>query len=214
MLILFMLLSYTLPSYEELVYSVKYGVMTAGELRLEYKQDSLKGNYVRCEERTNGVMGFIFSIEDWYESFSDSNFTTQRFEKDIKEGNYKKHLSVVIENGQATYQDGKVVPVVDSAKDIINIWYWLRTQELVPGDTITVALHADKKNHKVKTVIREEKVNGRNCIAVVPNLTGIKTFGSKGGIVMYYDEDRTPVKFTVKFKWGDLEVELKRRSAN
>lgn len=202
-----------LPDYEELIYAVRSGVIKAGKIKMVLKHDSTKNSYfIRCDEKTEGLMNFIFKIDDWFTSLSDSNFVTKKLEKHIREGKYKKDHIMVIEDGQATYEDGKVVTAIDSAKDILNIWYWLRTRELTPGDTIFVPLHADKKNYRIKTHIGTEIINGDSCISIIPELVGVKAFGSGEGLTMYYSKDKIPVRFTINFKWGNLEAQLQERN--
>ncbi len=200
-----------LPVKEELLYSVKYGPISAGKIKLEFKRDSLSLNHIRCEEETKGLVSRIFKIKDWYESISDSNFVTQRFEKDIREGKYIRHQIVEIENGKAIYQDGDTVEVIEEAKDMINLLYWLRTQEFIAGDTIILPLHADKKNSMIKTCVSNEKVNGELCWLLVPNLKGMKAFGGEGGLLLYYNQAKVPILLKIKFLWGYLEAHLKER---
>lgn len=198
-----------LPSEEELLYSAKYGMVKAGEINLYWRRDSL--NYIRCEQETKGFFSFVFKVKDWYESVSDSNFVTKRFEKNIQEGKYRKYQLVNIVKGYGVYQDSDTVEVIDDAKDIINLIYWLRTQELIPGDTIIVPLHADKKNHLIKTSVIADTIDGKPCILLIPNLAGIKAFGGDGGLLLYYNESKVPVLLKIKFLWGYLEAKLERR---
>ncbi|MBI4721425.1 MAG: DUF3108 domain-containing protein [Candidatus Stahlbacteria bacterium] len=202
-----------LPLNEELIYSAKFGLMTAGEIKLMYHrevrpQDNL--NHIRCEEKTKGFFSMIFKIDDWYESLCDSNFATIRFEKKIQEGNYSSHQVVNIVAGRATYKNGNVVDVIEGAKDIMSLIYWLRTQELVPGDTLIVPLHYDEKNYTIKTPIVSDTVDGEPCVLLVPDLKGIKAFGGDGGLLLYYNKDKLPVLLKIKFLWGYLEAKLNR----
>ena len=199
-----------LPFNEELLYTAKYGFMSAGEIKLMYRRDAL--NYIRCEEKTKGFFSMIFKIDDWYESISDSDFTMIRFERDIQEGNYSNHQVINVASGRATYHDGEVVEVVEGAKDIMSLLYWLRTQELIPGDSLIVPLHYDKKNYKVKTSIVPDTVDGEPCVLLVPDLKGIKAFGGDGGLLLYYNKDKLPVLLKIKFLWGYLEAKLNRKN--
>jgi len=198
-----------LPVREELLYSVKYGPISAGEIKLEFKRDSL--NYIRCEEETKGVVSLMFKIKDWFESISDSNFVTRRFEKNIKEGKYSKYQLVEIKDGQGIYQDGDTVKVIEGAKDIINLIYWLRTQEFVPGNTIIIPLHDGKKNSEIKTCVYEDEINGEFCWRLVPDLKGVKAFGGEGGLILYYNKSKVPILLKIKFLWGYLEAHLEDR---
>ncbi|MCK4352383.1 DUF3108 domain-containing protein [candidate division WOR-3 bacterium] len=216
---------------EKLVYSVRYGFFNMGEIRLELNQLVNGLNYIRCEQETKGLFSCIFKIKDWYESLTDSNFVTVRFEKNVEEGSYKEYQLIIIENGYAKYpaspiasqggpasptsqggQDGDSIPVIEGAKDIISILYWLRTQRLKPGDSIKVPLHADKQNHEIKVQVKEENVDGRPCLLAIPDLCGAKAFGSEGGLELYYDEDKIPILLKIKFMWGYLQAKLKHRS--
>jgi hypothetical protein len=198
-----------LPGYEKLSYSASYGFAKAGQIRLVLNRDSV--THIRCEQETKGFFSFVFKVKDWYESTSDSGFVTRRFEKKIREGKYKKYQVVNIAQGRAVYQDGDTVEVIEGAKDIISLLYWLRTQELVPGDTIALALHADKKNHLIKTAIATDTIDGKPCLRATPDMTGIKAFGGKNGLLLYYDESRIPILLKIKFLWGYLEVKLENR---
>ena len=211
---LFILLT-ILPIEEHLVYKIKYGPINAGDLTLDLKRDTLGKNIIKCTEKTTGFVSSIFKIDDWYISISDSNFVTEEFEKYIREGKYRKHQHLKIKNGIAQYQKD-TVSVIENAKDIINVWFWLRTQKLIPDtglpeNTLIVPLHADKKNHSIKVNVKKEKKNGKIHTIVVPELKGIKAFGADGELIFYYDADMVPVEFKIKFLWGFLHAELKDR---
>jgi hypothetical protein len=202
-------LSFSLPREEALFYSVKYGFVKAGEIKLFLRRDSL--NYIRCEEETKGAFSLIFRVKDWYESISDSNFATKRFEKKIEEGKYRAHQIINVVGKYAIYNDGDTVEIIDGAKDIISLIFWLRTCSLTPGDTIIVPFHADKKNYIIKTPITTATVEGKTCFLLVPDLTGIKAFGGKGGLLLYYNQAKVPVLLKIKFLWGYLEAKLEHR---
>lgn len=200
----------TIPVEEKLVYTAKYGVLSIGEIKLEIKRDSL--NYIRCEEETKGFFNYIFRIKDWYESVTDSNFVTQRFEKHIEEGKYRAHEVITIKDSFAIYNGQDTVDVTPGAKDIISIIYWLRTQELIPGDTIYIPLHEGKRNHIIKVRIERWGFNGEYYLVAIPELQHVKTFGTAGGLILYYEpESMVPVRLKIKFKWGHIQAELKRR---
>lgn len=198
-----------LPVYEELLYSAKYGGVKAGEIKIVWHRDSL--NHIKCYKETKGIFSFVFRVKNWHESISDSHFVTRRLEKEINEGKYHKYQLINIVNGYAVYDDGDTVEVIEGAKDIISLIHWLRTQELIPGDTITVPFHSDKKNYMIKTYVTDVIVDDEECVLLKPDLTGIKAFGGEGGLLLYYNKAKIPVLLKIKFLWGYLEAKLEKR---
>ncbi|MDI6839840.1 MAG: DUF3108 domain-containing protein [bacterium] len=194
---------------EELVYLASFGFIDAGEIKLDLKRDSL--NYIRCEQETKGLFSLVYRVKDWYESTSDSNFVTKRFEKSVREGPYSAYQLVSFKNGYATYQDGDSVSTIQNAKDIISIIYWLRLQELIPGDTLIVPLHTDKWNYEIKVCVESDTLDGKPCILVIPDLHGIRAFGTQSGLMLYYNELKIPVLLKIKFAWGYIQARLTHR---
>jgi hypothetical protein len=74
-----------------------------------------------------------------------------------------------------------------------------------------VPFHSDKKNYKINTSIQKVKLGKEECFLLIPDLKGIRIFGGKGGLLLYYNQKKVPILLKIKFLWGYLEARLKER---
>lgn len=205
---------------ERLVYSVKYSFIKVGTATLEVRggveQNGVDCYHIVSEERTTPFFSRIFEIDDRLESFVDrENLSSVRYKKRIREGNYKADQTVDFdrENGLARYDDGSEVEILPGAKDIIASIYYTRTLDLKVGESVTVNNHTDGKNYPLEVeVLRKEEIEtpaGRfSCIVVRPKIEGSKAFGSKGGLTLWFTDDRwkVPVLIRSKLPIGSLSA--------
>jgi len=80
---------------EKLVYSVQYGLVTAGEATLEVRNlAAIQGRTcyrIVSDARTNEFFSKFFEVRDRYESYMDTtNLYSLRYEKHVREGKFKR----------------------------------------------------------------------------------------------------------------------------
>jgi hypothetical protein len=207
---------------ERLVYSVQYGLITAGEATLEIRNiATLNGNpcyRIVSDARTNDFFSKFYAVRDRYESCMDTvALYSLRYEKHLREGKFKRDERVDFDQigHKAVYKD-KVVPIPPMAQDVLSAMYYVRTLPLEVGQSISLANHTDGKNYPliVKVHARERvKVDAGefDCFVVEPILRGPGVFTQKGRLTVWVtaDEHRIPVLMKSKVVIGHVAAVLK-----
>lgn len=207
---------------EKLVFSVQYGLITAGEATLEIRNlATIRGRpcyRIISDARTNDFFSKFYQVRDRYESCMDTTeLYTLHYEKHIREGKFKRDESVEFDQTghRAIYKD-KVVPIPPMAQDVLSAMYYVRTLPLKVGQSIAIANHTDGKNYPliVKVHGRERvKVDAGefDCLVVEPILRGPGVFTQKGRLTVWLtdDEVRMPVLMKSKVVIGHVAAILK-----
>jgi hypothetical protein len=196
---------------ERLVFTVQYGLVTAGEATLEIRNiATLKERpcyRIVSDARSNDFFSKFFQVRDRYESYVDTTeLYSLRYEKHIREGKFKRDEAVDFDqvNHRATYKD-KVVPIAPRSQDVLSALYYVRTLPLKVGMSIALANHTDGKNYPLIV-----KVHGRervkveagefDCLVVEPILRGPGVFTQKGRLTVWVTDDRRRMPVLMKSK--------------
>lgn len=207
---------------EKLVFSVQYGLVTAGEATLEIRNLAALGGRpcyrIVSDARTNDFFTKFFSVKDRYESYMDTtSLYSLRYEKHLREGKYKHDDAVDFNQSthRAVYKD-KTVPIPPRTQDVLSALYYVRTLPLEVGQSISVANHTDGKNYPliIKVLGREHvKVDAGefDCIIVEPILRGPGVFTQQGRLTVWLTDDkrRMPVLMKSKVVIGHVAAILK-----
>jgi len=207
---------------EKLVFSVQYGLITAGEATLEVRNIATIGGRpcyrIVSDARTNDFFSKFYQVRDRYESCMDTTeLYTLRYEKHVREGKFKRDETVDFDQTahRAKYKD-KSVPIPPRTQDVLSALYYVRTLPLEVGQSISIANHTDKKNYPLLV-----KVHGRehikvdagefDCLVVEPILRGPGVFTQKGRLTVWLtdDERRMPVLMKSKVVIGHVAAVLK-----
>lgn len=209
---------------ERLVYSVRYGIIRAGEATLTVG-DPVTVNGRRCYEITgtaesNDFFSSVFRVDDRMQTYLDTEFAIPwRFQKELNEGGYHARQRIELDqiNQVATYHDGETVEMDVAAHDMLSSLYYIRTLDLVPGLRLQCRTHADKKNVDLEIFVsgrqRVETPAGTfECVVVEPKIlldTGLYDH-DKGKLEIFLtdDERKLPVLFRVKVFFGSLVLTL------
>ena len=207
---------------EESRFAIKFGFVRAGSASLSVEGPEMFAGRpaVRLISRARSSSFFsrIFRVEDHVESWwsVDDNLTL-RFERHIREGDYRRDEVVVYDHhsGEAVYPDGSRVGFAPGSLDILAAFYWVRTRSLEPGLDLRVPSHNDKQNHDLRIrVLRREivKVPAGEfpCVVVEPLLESAGLFRQEGRLTVWLTDDarRMPVKMKSKVKVGSITAEL------
>lgn len=207
---------------EKLIFSVQYGLITAGEATLEIRNiaeiDSIPCYRIVSDARTNSFFSKFYKVRDRYESYMDTtNLVSVRYEKHIREGDFKRDQVVEFDQRAhtATYTD-KVVPIAPRTHDVLSALYYVRTLPLEVGQSISLANHTDGKNYPlVIKVHRRETVTVDagtfDCLVVEPMLRGPGIFTQKGRLTVWLTNDKykMPVMMKSKVVIGHVAAVLK-----
>ncbi|HSG28081.1 MAG TPA: DUF3108 domain-containing protein [Candidatus Krumholzibacterium sp.] len=207
---------------ENLVYSIQYGLITAGEATLEIRNlatlDSTLTYHIVSIARTNKVFDKVFKVRDRHESFMEyDNLYSLRFVKHLREGNYRKDRSVDFNQRDhlAVYAD-RTIPIAPNTHDFLTALYYIRTLDVEPGQAVAMANHTDHRNYPIYIkFLRRERVKvpaGEfDCIVVEPVLETSAIFENKGKLTIWMTDDslRMPVMMRSKVIVGAFESVLK-----
>lgn len=209
---------------ERLTYSVRYGIVRAGECRLEVLPETTVDGRL-CHHLigtavSSDAFAAVFRVNDRMESFVDVNYLVPwRFEKELHEGTYDAHQRIEFDplNRVATYQDGTRIPLEEAVFDVLSALYVLRTMDLSPGARFTLPAHADKKNVDLEIRVRgrervETPAGKFDCLAVEPLIlldSGLYDH-KRGKLVIYLTDDarKLPVMFKVRVFFGSIVLTL------
>jgi hypothetical protein len=207
---------------EKLVFSVQYGLVTAGEATLEVRNLAAiagRPSYrIVSDARTNDFFSKFFTVRDRYESYMDTtSLYSLRYEKHVREGKFKSDDAVDFDQiaHRAVYKD-KTVPIPPRTQDVLSALYYVRTLPLEVGQSISVANHTDGKNYPlvIKVLGREHvKVDAGefDCVIVEPILRGPGVFTQQGRLTVWLTDDgrRMPVLMKSKVVIGHVAAILK-----
>ncbi len=207
---------------EKFVYSVQYGIISAGEATLEIRNiayiDSVPCYHIISDARSNKVFSTFFKVRDRFESFMDTlSLVSLYYEKHLREGKYRKDEAVKFDqvNHKAIYRE-REVPIPPRTQDVLSSLYYVRTLSLKVGQSIAVANHTNGKNYPlVVKVLREERITVEagtfDCIVVEPFLKSAGVFRHKGRLTVWLTNDRyrIPVLMESKVVIGAISAVLK-----
>lgn len=207
---------------EKLTFSVRYGLLRAGEAVLEVvgmeEIDNQSCYHVVSLAKSNSVFDKIYKVRDRVESWMDADFLfSRRFRKSLREGSYRRDQTIEMdqEHRLARYNDGRVFEFVEAAHDVLSAFYFIRTQELGPDQELMLESHADRKNYPLRVLVHgRERVDTPagtfDCIVVEPMLRTPGLFKHEGKLKIWLTDDsrRMPVLMRSKIPIGSITVIL------
>jgi len=190
-------------------------------------QDKYPAYQITSSAQTTSFFDKIFKVRDEIESIVDKKLkVSRRFTKKLNEGKYRQyriHFYYPEQNitvySKYDYNKEKFVDqkidIPPSTQDILSAFYWLREQELKPGQKYIVNVTADGRNYPAEIRIHPpETLNtalGKvECLKIQPILEGDAIFKQTGDIFIWLtnDELRRPVKLESKIIFGNFTATL------
>jgi Protein of unknown function (DUF3108) len=198
---------------EKLVFSIQYGLITAGEASLEV-DSAIKVRQGRptyhlvTQANSNSVFSTFFRVRDRVESFMDTlDLHSVRFEKHLREGDYKMDLLILFDQERhVAMMDGKTECEVEpDVQDILSSLYYVRTVDLEVGKSVYVPNHDNSKNYPLQVrVERRERVTVDagtfDCLVIEPVLMGEAVFKQDGRIKVWVTDDELKMPVLLKSK--------------
>jgi len=209
--------------HEELTFVVRFGPVKAGTAVMavpEYQQIHSRTCYrVVTSIKSNAFMSTFFRVDDRIESLIDSaGLFSWFFKKRIREGTFSAERSAVFDHRHGfVIEESDTVKVPPFTQDILSVFYFIRTQPLVVGESFFVDNYADKKFYPVEVkVLKKEKITVPagtfKCIKIEPRMRRGGLFSQKGRLWVWLTDD--PKKLIVKMKSkipvGVISMELKK----
>jgi len=207
---------------ERLIFTVRFGVVPAGQLTLEVVRctPTPAGDTVlefAMEARTQGLFNAVFRVNDRIRSLVlVPPFASLEYEKHLQEGRYRAHRRIRYDprRNLAIYENGDTLPTPPGALDPLALYYYLRTVPLRAGDTLRVPYHVDRESTWLRIYVdHEERFQGHRPAWVLrSDLKASGILKSGGDFVLWLSDDpqRIPLKIRTSLSFGSMVAVLKR----
>lgn len=211
-------------------FRIHYGLITAGYATLEVEKKQLNGRevyHVQGEGRTTGLTKLFFSVEDYYESYIDTQKDIPyRFIRKIDEGGHTKDIQIDFDHdtNQALVFNKKhnkkeTLTFPKDAQDMVSAFYYLRNQldvsNMKEGDITELNMFFDKENYKfrLKFLYRETlktKFGKVPCMVFRPYVQAGRVFKEKESLTVWVsdDDNKIPVRIKASLAVGNLKADL------
>jgi hypothetical protein len=215
---------------ERMEYSIKYGVIAAGNARIRVDDFVMVGERpcfkIVSEAWSKKFFDIFFKVRDRVETWMDvGGLFTWRFEKRLNEGGYHDHKVVTYDyaNGRATCIDDGVptdtTALEHEVQDGLSCLFWARLQPMKEDTVLTIPTLDIRKVYQVRVnVLGIDTVNtpagSFRCFKVEPFLEGAGIFKKDPGgkIWLWFSDDalRLPVMMQTKVFFGHITARLTR----
>jgi len=217
---------------EKLVFSVKYGIVSAAEAILEAKSSSMNGRSawnLSTEARTYPFFDAFFKVRDRVDSWWDKETLLPiKYTKNLQEGKYRQRRIHTFDHSTNTtnYQKysfkkgvykSEDMKMLANSQDVLSAFYYVRGQSLKPGQRLRVNITSDGRTMNTEIIVhRREKIKtifgDINCLVIEPKLVSGAVFKQTGKITIWItdDEYKIPVKMESAVSFGSFVAELKQ----
>jgi hypothetical protein len=203
-------------------FSIDWSGLNGGSALMQVQNmqtvDGRRAWRIVTKAESNSFVSKFYKVRDRAESYIDADsLYALRFEKHLREGSYRKDLSVRFEQARrkAVHDDGKSFDVPARVHDVLSAFYYIRTCPLPDGATVSIPTYDNEKSYDmVVKVLRRERIEvpaGKfDCVLVEPELKSEGIFKSKGEMQVWLsdDERRIPVQVKSKVPIGSISVSL------
>lgn len=173
---------------------------------------------LRSRAYSTGLVEQVYPVTDIIESFMDvDSFYTWFFRKDVREGKFKDKYSIRFDQRKhrAIREKHFDVETYPRVQDIISAFYFVRTLNFKPGDTIPVPFHDNGGNYPILVVVhRREELEvpaGKFATIVVEPVLKVEgLFKRKGRMLIWLTDDirKIPVQMISKIPVGQVKAVL------
>ena len=198
---------------EKLTFSIQYGLITAGQATLEIEPDvkvlqNRPTYHLVSQAASSPMFSTFFRVRDRVESCMDTvNLHSVRFEKHLREGDYKKDLFLEFDQERhKVIVDGKrECDVEPHVQDILSSLYYVRTVPLEVGTSIYVPNHDNGKNYPLEVRVESRErvtvdAGTFDCLVIEPILLGEAVFKQNGRIKVWVTDDVLHLPVLLKSK--------------
>jgi len=207
---------------ERLVFEISYGPINAGTAVMEVSRivqfNGRDCYHVISTAKSNRFFSSFFKVEDRVESLIDvRGIFSWKFEQHLREGKYRADRFAEYDQRNHTVTTNKgSMEVPPYVQDVLSALYYVRTQDLVVGQLLSVDNHSGRKLYPLEVKVhRRERVKvpagSFDCFVVQPILKAGGLFKHKGRLWVWLtaDERKMPVLMKSKMIIGSIDVKLK-----
>ena len=207
---------------EKLEYSAKFNFIPAGKAFLTVVSidtvNSLPAYHVRYEAQTGPIADKIYKIRDNIDSWLDEKeFFTHQQTKNIREGKYRftSHTQIMYDHSIAIVNND-TIPIQGRLYDPYSLFYYFRTLELIPEETIDLTVFDNKSLTEFQMIITSKEqvsvpAGTFDCMVVRPFREGKTLLKNEGDMTIWFSNDiyKIPVQIILKIKYGTMIMKLK-----
>jgi Protein of unknown function (DUF3108) len=211
---------------EILEFRIHYGVIDAGEARLEIKEkihtiNDRSSYHVVGTGYTTGAFDWFFKVRDRYESYIDKDaIIPWIFVRRVDEGGYTISQDVTFNHYQKTATSAKLtIPVPENIQDLVSAFYYARTLDYTNakiGATFPITAYLDDEvfSLTIKYIGKEvvkTKLGTFNCIKFRPMLLQGRVFKEEEDMTVWVtdDDNRIIVRAEASILVGSIKMDLK-----
>jgi hypothetical protein len=208
---------------EKLTFSVQYGLISAGSAVMSVApqvrtRESRPTWEITTTARSSSVFSAVFEVNDRIVSYMDTlHLHSVRFQKHLREGNYRKDLRIVFDQDKhtATIDGQRTCEVEPHVQDILSSLYYVRTLDLEVGRSVYVPNHDNGKNYPLEILVHEREritvdAGTFDTLVLEPVILGESLFQQKGRMKVWVTDDdiKMPVLMKTKIIVGSIAAVL------
>lgn len=219
---------------EFISFKIKYLSFNTSTASLSIKKEDLNGKpvfHIKGEGRSSKFLGFFFKIEDYYETYIDTEtFLPYRFVRNISEGGYTKDIIIDFDQNANTavvndrkHNTKKTFDTKPKIHDMISSFYFLRnvidTSKLKKGDEESLSMFFDNENFNFKLrFLGKETIKTdfgkKQCLVFRPLVMADRVFKEEESLKVWISDDKNkiPVKIEADLAVGSLTASLSKYS--
>ena len=208
---------------ERLEYIAKFNFIPAGKAFLNVVSIDTINNqpafHVQYEARTGPIADRLYKIRDYVDSWLDEKeFFTHKQTKNLRQGNYKfTSKTYIMYDDSIAIVNNDTISIQSRLYDPYSLFYYFRTLELIPGETMDLTVFDNKSLTEFQMIITEKESilvpAGRfNCISVRPFREGKILLKNEGDMTIWFSDDdhKIPIQIKLKIKYGTMVMKLKK----
>lgn len=206
---------------EKLSFDINYGFINAGTAEMEVARlvdyENRPCYQLVTQANSNSFFSSVYKVEDRVESIIDAvGLYSWRFEKKLREGKYRAERTYTFDqrNGRVYYKND-TIETPTFVQDALSALYYIRTQDLKPGQSLFLDSFADGKLYKLEVrVLKKERITVKagtfDCLVVEPLMKAVGVFKHQGNLKVWLTDDRLrmPVLMKSKVLVGSISAEL------
>ena len=210
---------------EKLIYSLKFGPISAGQAEISLRQVNYKNKpvfHAKATAQTVGLAEKLYSVKDIFESYFDLNSSLpHKAIRNVKEGNYTSYCELYFNHKDTTVFSSKtdsLYKTMPGILDILSSLYYLRGLDpdyFKPGDVIHVVTFWDDEifpfdmRYKGKEIVKT-KYGKIRCHRFDPVVEPGRVFKSEDDMIAWFTDDKNFIPVRVRFELivGSLRCDL------
>ncbi len=208
---------------EKLTYNISWKKLPAGK-RTDWitKEETSNGAsvyHIRSEMKTRALFRFYSFRNEQETYFNPSTLAPVRFRNHVQDRKYRATVAVDFQDGEAQYEkisqrnpkspekrEAKTLIMPTGTQDELSTIYFLRSKQLVLGETYFFPLLVKGKIQKVTLTVERKEIVRNKVLGTIKTLV-LRT--SEGGrFWITDDEQRLPVKIEAESKLGSIKAAL------